>query len=246
MKSQKYISSLIKGVITIYSILICSSVFGQTVDYSQFAGKSVKVSTTQRLTEPYFHGYNPNYIAAAFYKGQDQFKYSTVEQLLTALYSSATKERYEACFLNGKAPAIADEILKRRSSADTLTNYFSLIHKLEFQHEGKPTAIVKYFEVKEGKKETRPSSLQAQQINGRWYIINQSALNDIEYIFRLLKTDAFWLVKSKQPNKDPDINYVIENSKDESKVLNITKLAAILREWDEKNYTDKLAKICDI
>ncbi|MBX9851383.1 MAG: hypothetical protein K2X86_06445 [Cytophagaceae bacterium] len=235
-------------IIQVLFYLLGVTIFGysQTTDYSQFNGSSVKVSTTHRLTEPYFHGYNPNYIAAAFYKSQDQFKYSTVEELLTALFSSDTKERYEACFLNGKATAIANEVLKRRSSADTLTNYFSLIHKLEFQHEGKLTSIVKYFEIKEGKKDARPSSIQAQQVNGRWYITTEPALNDLEYTFRLLKTDAFWLVKSKQPSKDPDINYIIENSKDESKVLNITKLAAILREWDEKNYTDKLAKICDI
>lgn len=232
-----------KQVILTFFVLIKVTLISAQIDYNQFTGKSVNLSTTVRVQEPYYFKYDTTERIIA--KAEFFSKRSTPEALLSSIFSSPDINAYNSNYANGKVPVIQEAVLKRRTKSDTLSNYFLLVHKLEYNEGNGSHAIVKYWEIINGKKD-KLYSIHAIKENGSWLGKELNSKEDMDYVIRILKPEAFRALKT---SSKPEVDYLKElheKTRSEIGVLNISKLATILKEWDEKNLIDYLSPISDL
>ncbi len=193
-------------------ILIFSLFFGtvsqaQNIDYEKFIGKTVKIHQSGQLDRPHLFDYEINsanldsVVIKPFYD-------NTAESLLTQQESRLFVSNTE-----GK-----------------INNFIKYKSKLSFMHNGILFSIIKYQIVKDSVSVLYKTS-QFYKKNGKWEITNVSGLRNIDNVFKLLSNDAFWQFYNKENNpKYPEINKLKPLVKDANGVLNIEKLAEVIKE----------------
>lgn len=225
-------------------MLHSSTASGQTTDFATMVGKPVAIATTSRIQEPYFFVYDSLYKAAAFYRSE--FKKSTPEELLTSLFSSPDKATFNSNFIISPTTEIDEGTLKRRSLSDTIANYFLPIHKLTYLEADKEHVILKYWEFIGGKKDKLNSFHAVKKNNDVWQILGINGNDDIEYLLRVIKPAAFRALKTSSLPKEEFLKDLHQRTRSDLGVLNISKLASIIKEWQEKNFTEHLSKLTDL
>lgn len=227
-----------------YLLLYSSIASAQATDYATMVGRPVAIATVSRLQEPYYFVYDSLYKAAAFYRSE--FKRSTPEELLTSLFSSPNKITYNNNFITTPSTEIDGQLLKRRSQSDTVGNYFLPIHKLTYLEADKEHVIVKYWEMIAGKKD-KLYSIHAVRKNGSvWQIQSINGKEDLDYLVRVIKPAAFRALKTSTIPKDEFLKDLHQRTRADLGVLNISKLTSLIKEWEEKNFTDRLSTITDL
>ena len=115
------------------------------------------------------------------------------EQLLQSILSSTSYDWdiYNTLGGKDKAKPKSDKHYNNIKTINKDKNYFELKHKLEFEIEGVPTAIVKYYIIMEGKSEYISAVTVMQKYNGRWYKTTTKMVSDLAMIVWRLKSNEF-------------------------------------------------------
>lgn len=145
------------------------------------------------LNELYFYKYEDSFKIKAELINQNDAKNAFPEQLLQSILSSTSYEWDSYNTLGGKdkTKPKSDKHYNNIKTINKDKNYFELKHKLEFEIEGVPTAIVKYEMVFEGQKEIMSAVTVMQKYNGRWYKTTTKMVSDLAMIVWRLKSNEF-------------------------------------------------------
>lgn len=115
------------------------------------------------------------------------------------------------------------------SNTDSTRNFIGLVYSFSFNWAGKKTAIIKYFEVKDGTN-IGYKSFTFQLTKQGWVRYNNPNFNSIVFVNKKLTTDAFWQFYNKTNNPSyPEINALKPQVQDANGVLNLEKLATVIK-----------------
>ena len=195
--------------ILVYIILVLTVTysFGQNIDYSKFKGKKIKVNQITQINKPFIYDYQVNSS-----NGLDSLIFNiipnkTAERILT--------ENKKNLFLKNK---------------EKKNNFLKLKYKLIFENQGYLVSIIKYNEVKDSII-SLPKSIVLIKKNNIWKEIDSENAIIIEYVVRNIGIEAFWqFYNNEDDSRYPEINNLKPLVKDANGVLNIEKLAKVLKE----------------
>jgi hypothetical protein len=209
--------------------------YAQEVDYSKFQGTKVKCGLNSKLDKPYFKEYGQSYFGQ--YLKINQFSGAKLkdspEEILVNVYQSKSDSELKKHFTkNAKADA---KLYKRQLtiSEDTAKNFLILRHKLTFSiNNSTELVIIKYTQFVDSVS-VQDYTIQAIGENAKWKGIRVEEYNDMELVVANVTAKEFWsLNKRAKLDKDdaPISEKVLSQVKDEEGVLNLSKLAAVIRE----------------
>ncbi len=155
--------------------------------------------------------YDPPYKAKRIYKDIAEVGNLTIEELFESIASESSQEWVDMNYdlkMNYKVTADQFEARKNR---DPDSNYYELIHRVNFIFEGFPTAVIKYWFVEDGHRSIIAGAT-VQKRDGRWVRVSISGLARLETIVSRLRTDVLREMLGKVPPMDNPIKTTIYNS----------------------------------
>jgi len=155
---------------------------------------------SSNINELYFMKYDAGYKVKARITDLSKVENKFPEQLLESLLSSTSYEWDILNTLDGKnkTQAKSDKHYANIKTMNKDLNYFELKHKLSFDIEGVPTALLKFYIVMEGKPEVMSAVMVMQQYNGRWYKTSTKMIFSLAMITWRLKTEELYnLIEGK-------------------------------------------------
>lgn len=208
------------------------------------AGLAVQASISAPLSGATFHVFAPPYQAKRVYSDISQVRASSPEELMESIASEVTQEWVDSNWMKHISNRVSPEAFAVRKARDREKNYYELIHKLTFSHDGVETAIVKYWFVDDGKRSI-VTAIQIQKIGDRWF---GAAVPGLEYLVSIvgkLKPDVLAALLPTRPQHDPLVRDVFSKTRDPSGGLDFTKLHAYLTNLVEKKEFDTLSALLD-
>ena len=186
---------------------IAFNITAQEIDYSKFRGNSVSIHQSVQLDEPYIYDYEINS--------------SNMDSVVTHV------------FFNNTAESKLIQQYERELAKNTIeeNRYFiRLKSKLSYKYHGKLISIIKYQSV-EDSLVSNLMVLQFLKKQGLWMEYKSSETKQVVNIFQQLSLDTFWQFYNKENNpKYPEINKLKPLVKDANGVLNVEKLAQVIKE----------------
>ncbi|WP_375604869.1 hypothetical protein [Flavobacterium davisii] len=142
------------------------------------------------LTEIYFYKYKPEFIIKAT-KDFKNIKNEFPEELIQSILSCSNEEWEIFNTLGGRQKAdINDQShYDRVKKMNVDKNYFELKHKLEFEIDGIPTAIVKFYFITQESPKPQAGITVMQKYAGRWYKTSMKMVSNLAMTALRLKTD---------------------------------------------------------
>jgi hypothetical protein len=185
-------------------------------------------------TNAQFHIYDPPFNAIATITSRNQATYASPEEVILAEHAANTQAwlndlYFEKDSLNAKESA---DYFRKKNRINKQENYFSLLHKLLFDFNGYPTAIIKsrlYYE-------NKPMVLSYgvyQQRSGRWYKFPTSDLQEMKIMVMELKSEVLLELLSGETSSNRLINEVIQKTRSENNSMDFVKTYNLLLEWFE-------------
>ncbi len=138
-----------------------------------------------------FFEYSKNTYAKAIYKRQEDVTNKYPEQLLESIISATNQEWVNYNTLGGaeKASEKRQSHFDKIKSMDRTKNYFELIHRLNLNVGGIPTAIIKFFTHFEDA-EVLSGVIVMQLVDGRWQKTSHPSLSTLSIIVMRMKTEV--------------------------------------------------------
>ncbi len=221
-------------------LLLClginySPIFAQAEKGGRLLSYSVK--------DVYFKKYDDSFNVKAELTELSQVQNKYPEQLLQSVLSSNSFEWDIYNTLGGKEKA-KEKSQKHYSTIKTMDrelNYFKPLHKMEFEIEGVPVAIIKYNIVSNNLDKTMSAVMVMRKINDRWYITSTQMVGDIALtIWRLKTAELEKIIKGDESDsflKEIKFKVFING------VLDIKKLSSEIDSWYVNNNEVNKAKI---
>lgn len=201
----------------IYLLVLLPFICNSQIDFTKFKGDKVNINNITQLNKPFIYDYAINSS-----DGKDSIIYQT---------SDVNKAESILAYSN-RYILVSNEDKK---------NFLKLKYKFSFKTKGRLASMIKY-------KEARDSILSEYKViyiikeKGTWIESNVENMNSIRYVILNLSLKAFWEFYNTTDNPShPKINALKPLVKDENGVLNIEKLAEVLRDNKEelKEYLEK-------
>jgi hypothetical protein len=227
-----------KSLLFFIVLLAVRSVFSQTViDYSRFAGTKINVSLTNRLNEPYFKSYGSSFTEEYVKLNQlDGNRFTGgPEQILYKVYTAASVKELKQIF-NKDANVDLKSFKATAPLTDTSRNFIILRHKLTLTVEQQELCIIKYTQFIDSTA-VKNYTLQVIGRNGNWKGTKLSEYSDIEYALLNITSEEFWSLSKKTKLDEDDkaiAPTIISAVKDDEGILNLSKLARVIRERREQ------------
>lgn len=198
---------------------------------------------SSNINDIYFYKYEESFKIKAELVSQSDAKNLFPEQLLQSILSSTNYDWdiYNTLGGKDKAKPKSDKHYQKVKTMDKSLNYFELKHKLEFDIEGIPTAIIKYDMVFEGQTEIMSAVIVMQKYDGRWQKTSTKMINDLAMIVWRLKTIEFekiLLAKADNTFLKALIDIVFVNGK-----IDFIKLNKEIESWYSNDSVENKAKL---
>jgi hypothetical protein len=154
------------------------------------------------------------------------------EEILCTVYTSAAEKELKPYFQKGLKPDMKVYKEPIPGIADTSRNFLLLRHKLTLNAGKDELAIIRYTQYIDsvaGKEYT----IQVLRQGNQRKIAKLAEYQDVDFVMLSVSTDEFWSLhkKDKLDEHDKAIPHdIISKVKDDGGVLNLTKLAAVIRE----------------
>lgn len=217
--------SLVKKSFIILLVVLSSQAYGQ-----EQLGARLKV-TYEKTEDVKFYIYDAKFIVKAIDQQPSDQDLSCPELLLQSILSTTSQTWFDFNTYGGSSNSEKkkESYFAKIKSMNKETNYFELVHKLEFSIDGVKYCAVKYFITMEGAKEPIAAMTMMVLDQGRWYKTK-------DYIFSL---GALSFLKIKS-DKLSDLLY--NSSKDavltdvkakvvEGNAINFSKLSMEMNNW---------------
>ncbi|WP_440880856.1 hypothetical protein [Tenacibaculum sp. C7A-26P2] len=188
-------------------ILFPICLFSQNVDYSKFIGNKVKINKVGELDKPYLLSYK------ILNNDRDSI-----------LYDVIGKQDLESKLILDKQNIFLNNI------GESNSNGINLILKFSFSHNEGLISFIKYKEILDGIK-SRPKIQGYIRRGDTWLKLENEKFENVIYVIKNLKIISFWEFYSKENNENfPKINKLKPLVKDSNGVLNIDKLAKVIKD----------------
>ena len=204
--------------VLLFIVCVCSGeLMAQTQESNEFEGVELDVKLTTRLSKPYLFDYGEGNIDLDYLPVKFG-SYERLDELEKAIYNDHYKDF---------------------NVADSSLNYLGLIHKLTFEWAGRPTAIIKTFEVKNGQSMGCNAFLY-QKENIEWVRSEVNDLQQVREMVKVISTTIFWEFYNHSDSENETINKFRAQVKSDNEILNLFKLAELMI-----NNQEKLGTGCD-
>jgi hypothetical protein len=182
--------------------------YSQNIDLRKLKGKAVKINQVIQMDKPFIYDYKINSFDAKDSLVFQSYSNNIAEKGLT--------EKYKQFFL--------------LNEGNKKVNFLKLNYKFSFEEQGKLTSIIKFQEVKGGVI-SNPKIISVKKMKNVWIQTDSENLKLIEYIVQHLKIKSFWQFYNNENNPNyPEINKLKPLVQDSKGILNIEKLAKVLKE----------------
>jgi hypothetical protein len=228
-----------KYLITLVLLLTYYAATGQTDD--------AKVPLNYKgPTDAQLHIYNPPFDAIATITSRNQATYANPEEVILSEHAANTQEWLNDLFfekdsINAKE---SPEYFRNKNELNKQENYFRLLHKLSFEFNGYPTAIIKsrlYID-------NKPTVLTYgvyQQHNGRWYKYPTGELQEMKMMVMQLKSDVLLQLLRGETGSNKLINEVIQETRTENNSIDFIKTYNLLLQWSENSRASEVERLKD-
>lgn len=195
------------GIKSIFIILL-SNVIEAQIDFGQFKGEKVNASLSTYINDTFIYDYRINASKKDSIVVNVIFG-SSPESVLTKVNSSVFSK--------------VEEVKDR--------NYISLLSKLNFVYLGSSYCLIKYRTVVDSL-ESKSRIFELIKKNNIWQEFDDKELFETKKeVLRLLPTKIFWQFYAREDNPEYlEINKLKPLVKDANGVLNIEKLAQVIKE----------------
>lgn len=216
-------------------LFIISFVSGQEDNGARIILKASKGD----IKNSFFHVYTPSFKAKVIYKDTIQAVNKYPEQLMSSIMSENNETWYYYNNLEKKeiSPKIKNRF-NRVNSLDKDKNYFELLHKFQFESNGKQYAFIKFRLILENKKPSN-GAYSMVKINGKWKKTSSSDTFKMTMMNVFFRSDRLQEVfkgkKGINPLMDSLIDIVYNNG-----VLDMEKLLNEFEKWNKNNEVNKL------
>ena len=193
------------------------------------------------ISEISFYKYNSKFQVKAT-KEFKNIKNEFPEDLMRSILSCSNQEWEIFNTLGGKDKASIKNISYYNSikKMDVDKNYFELKHKLEFDIEGVPTSVLKFYFIAQDNPKPQAGIIVMQKYNDRWYKTSMEMISNIALTVLRLKSDEFEKIIGGDLSSIPlkEINKkVFLNGK-----LDFNKLNTEINSWYADDSIDNKAK----
>ncbi len=200
-------------VLCVCTLLNIIFINAQDINYSLFKGNEVLIDHFSRIDTPYILDY----------------KFHSKNDIDSILYKPA---------LMGPS----ENLLFKKYERDLENNsirYIKLLYKVSYKIDNKYLSMIKYLI---GTNDSQKSDVFIAKDEGSlWKELKKSNYPSLEFIINNINVDLFWQFYSKKSDsKYPEVNKLKPLVKDENGILNIEKLAKVIRENQSslKQYLD--------
>ncbi|MBX9851386.1 MAG: hypothetical protein K2X86_06460 [Cytophagaceae bacterium] len=213
----------------ILAILLLS--VSQIILAQDYKGDRVILSITTDINNVNFYPYTPSFKAKAIYKDTSEVTNNSPEELMMSVLSSTS---YSWDKLNELKPSGS----KSKQHYDAVAkmnrdkNYFELIHKFEFMHNGNPTVLMKFYLIKE--KVTAPivGVTAMTRLGNKWYVIAiPPGWDEKALLIMRFKSDKLLKILNGTKDGEPLMVELIEQSRSSTGGLDFDKLVKIYSSW---------------
>lgn len=197
-------------------------------------------------TNAQLHIYNPPFNAVGTITSHSQATYTSPEEVILSEHAANTQEWLNDLFFEKDSIHAKEspEYFQKKNASSKRENYFQLLHKLSFEHEGYPTAIIK----SRLHIDNRPMVLTYgvyQQRNGRWYKYPTGDLQEMKMIIMQVKSDVLQQLLRGEKGSDDLINEVIKATRSENNSMDFEKTFNLMLQWSENGRASDVESLQD-
>lgn len=203
-------------------------------DYSKFKGTKVKSQMTARVDAPFFKSYGSEYFKHFVKMNVANRNVFTggPEEILFMVYKATSDKELKA--VAGRKTKVDVKSYKQTftPAPDTARNFLLLRHKLTFAAKENEVAMIKYTEYVDSAA-TRDYLIVLRNEKKQWLIAATNEFADVAFVVLSVTSGEFMSLHKKDmltADDEPVAQDVIARIKDDDGVLNLSKLATVIRE----------------